>query len=107
MIVLSNDYEDFKSKSIAILNLSFFTYLAFILVGFVFYFAILPNDVQNSLPIILALLLGFFTWVIRSKIDKSSIEQYTEIRQALIQWFVISVILIFLSTIVVLLYPQG
>lgn len=100
---MSTDYDSFKSYAISILDLAFFTNLCLFLVGFAFYLAILPKNVQNTLPLILVLFLGVFSWTFRSKMNNS--ENKEEIKPFLIQWLIISMILIVFSIFITLIYP--
>ena len=99
---MNQSFEKFRENTVSLLELSFLTLVFMDIIGFGFYISILPNNVQNTLPLLLVLFLAVFTWVFRVKVNQGT---YDDIRAFLIQWLVITTIVIVFSVFVILIYP--
>lgn len=88
-----------------LLDLALLTYGALILLGYGFYATILNQNLQNAILLVMIGILAVLTWSVRSRITK--LVTYSEIRTLLIQWGVISILIIIFSIVLVIIYPIG
>lgn len=94
----------FREKAAQILEIAFLSLVLLIVIGIGFYLAVLKTNVQNSLPLLLLIFLGAFTWVTRAKIMEIDAQQ---IRIYLIQWISLSILIIIISVIITIFYPYS
>ena len=66
----SNDkgLEIFKQNVSDFLEKSFLSIVALLVLAGMNYLAFLPKNVQNTLPLLLIVFLGTYTWIMRAKI---------------------------------------
>ena len=95
-------FEMFKDNVEDFLQKSFIAFAVLFILAGMYYLSFLPQNVQNSLPLLLILFLGTFTWIMRAKILVTKPE---DIRSYLIQWIIICSIVIIITVISVVLYP--
>jgi hypothetical protein len=103
----SNDNSDmklelFKEKVTSLLEVSYISFIALGVVGLGLYLSFLPKNIQNSLPVLLIIFLGTFSWIMRAKIKQVDA---SEIRIYVWQWIILCVIVIVGTVIAILLYP--
>ena len=96
--------DEFRTKTTTFLEEAFIAMVAMTFVGFTMYLSVLPHNVQNTLPILLMMFLGTFTWIVRAKIMQVDAH---EIRIYLIQWIVISVFVIIATIFAIVVYPYS
>lgn len=96
--------EIFKEKVTVFLEISFIAFVALTVIGIGFYLSVVRENVQNSLPLLLTIYLAAFTWILRAKITDMPPQ---EIRIFLLQWIVISVLIIVSTVALVVFYPYS
>lgn len=99
---MSASLEKYKVWASKFLDFSLITFILLFLISITFYLAAFEMNVANSLPIILVLTLGVFTWALRYRIEEAELET---IRPLLVQWTVVTLFGIISILVVVLIYP--
>lgn len=96
--------EEFREKVTAFLEISFFSLVALLVVGATFYLSFLVENVQNSFPLLMLIFLAALNWIMRAKIPSMEAK---EIRIYLLQWIILSALIIIGTVIIVLFYPYS
>ncbi len=101
---IDSNVEIFKEKSIRFMEIAFYSMVGLTVIGAAFYLSVIYQNVQNSIPLMLLMFLAAYTWIMRAKL--AQIEP-KEIRVYLLQWLIISAIVIITSVLIVIFYPYS
>lgn len=99
---MSASLEKYKSWATKLLDFSLITYILLFLISATFYLAAFEVTVANSVPLLLVLTLGVFTWALRYRLDDTDQES---LRPLLVQFTVVTLLGIIFILIIVLVYP--
>lgn len=96
--------EIFKENVTGFLEQAFIATVILAVIAFMFYLGFLPQNVQNTLPLLLMVFLSAYTWILRAKIDQSQPE---ELRIYILQWLILCSVVIIGTVIAIVLYPYS
>ncbi len=99
---MSTSLAKYKIWATKLLDFSLITYVLLFLISTTFYLAAFKFNVVNSIPLLMILTLGVFTWALRYRLEDTELES---LRPLLVQWTVVTFFGIIFMLVVVLVYP--
>lgn len=97
-------YEEFMDNVTNFLEKAFLAFVALFVIAGMDYLSFVPQNVQNTLPLLLVFFLGTYTWIMRSKILQTNPE---DIRSYIYQWVIVCFLVIIVTIISIVLYPYS
>lgn len=97
-------FEEFKDNVTNFLEKAFLAFAALFLIAGMNYLAFVPQNVQNTMPMLLVLFLGTYTWIMRAKVLQTQPEH---LRAYIYQWVIVCVLVIIVTIIAIVLYPYS